>query len=93
MDDDDLLDKRDRLADRLPDSMEEKNKQGRMKYGDSWVESHPDHPLRRMEEEFMEFRQAVEHYNDEEMAVEELADIVNYGLMFLVLHGEYWGDE
>lgn len=82
---DDPHDHRLVLADLLRKAMEDKHEQGREKYGDSWTDAHPDYHLRRMEEEFMEFRQAVEHYRDEDQAIEELADVVNYALMYVVL--------
>lgn len=58
---------------------------GRRKYGDSWVDASPEYLLRRMEEEFYEFRQAVEHDKDKQKAMEELADIVNFGIMYAVV--------
>lgn len=80
-----LAELRDELAERLPEVMEEKHQYGRDKYGDSWTEAHPDYPLRRSEEEGMENRQAVEHYRSREKALEELADYVNYRLMYIAL--------
>lgn len=62
---------------------------GKQKYGDSWLDSEPYYHLDRMEEEFYEFRQAVLHDRDPEAAIEELADVVNYGLMFAILTGLY----
>jgi len=63
-----------------------KFRDSRAKYGDSWTNAEPEYLLRRMEEEFYEFRQAVEHDRDEVEALEEVADIVNFGLMFLSQH-------
>lgn len=57
---------------------------GREKYGDAWLDEDPEYLLRRMEEEFMEFRQAVEHDKDVDAAIEEMGDIENFGLMYLV---------
>jgi NTP pyrophosphatase (non-canonical NTP hydrolase) len=57
---------------------------GREKYGDSWQHRDPEYLIRRMEEEFYEFRQAAEHDRSETAALEELADMVNFGLMFLI---------
>lgn len=54
------------------------------KYGDSWQEVEPKYLLRRMEEEFYEFRQEVEHNGTVEGAIEELADLNNFALMFLI---------
>jgi len=51
-------------------------------YGDSWVETEPDYLWRRFEEEMYEFRQAVEHKRDGEEAGEQLADALNFALMF-----------
>lgn len=65
--------------------MEAKHKHGRQKYGDSWTGADPDYPLRRSEEEDLENRQAVEHDRDREKALEELADYVNYRLMYIAL--------
>jgi len=63
----------------------DKMQKGRRKYGTSWHSADPDYLLRRMEEEFYEFRQAVEHDRDKEEALEELADMVNFGLMYAVV--------
>ena len=52
-------------------------------YGDSWRGASPEYLYWRFEEEFYEFRQAVESGADRDEAIEELADIVNFGLMFL----------
>lgn len=65
-----------------------KFEEGRKKYGDSWTDAEPEYLIRRMEEEFYEFRQAVEHDRDEDGALEEVADMVNFGLMFLAQHRE-----
>lgn len=81
-------DRIERYQNNVDHLMSEKWDQGRVKYGDTWVDSHPDYHIRRMEEEFYEFRQAVEHDRHEGAALEELADIVNYGLMFLALHAD-----
>lgn len=68
-----------------------KFEEGRKKYGDSWTDAEPEYLIRRMEEEFYEFRQAVEHDRDEDGALEEVADMVNFGLMFLAQHREMAG--
>lgn len=73
----------DAYSDVLPKMMKAKMEAGRQKYGDSWVECGPKYMIRRMEEEFYEFRQAVEHDRDDAGAIKELADVVNFGLMFL----------
>lgn len=64
----------------------QKFKRGQVKYGNQWMDADPEYLIRRMEEEFYEFRQAVEHDRDEEGSLEELADIVNFGAMFLAQH-------
>lgn len=69
----------------LPEAIEEKMAVGERRWGASWEDSHPDYMIRRMEEEFYEFRQQLEHKNGEIAAVEEMADMVNYGLMALAL--------
>lgn len=74
------------LINKIPDRARAKFNSARERYGDSWVNlDDPTYLLRRMEEEFYEFRQAVEHYEDPEMAFEELADIINFALMYIVL--------
>lgn len=70
-------------SEQLPEAMDEKMRVGRQRHGDSWLDIEPQYAFRRMEEEFYEFRQAVEHDRDEMGAIEELADMVNFGLMFL----------
>lgn len=55
--------------------------------GNYWKHEEPEYHLRRMEEEFYEFRQAVEHYNSPEDALEELADILNFALFYLRTSG------
>lgn len=57
----------------------------RERYGDSWAWAHePEYYLRRAQEEFMEFRQAVEHDRDKQQAISELADVLNYSTMYLL---------
>lgn len=71
--------------DRVHDWMLRKFEKGRKKYGDSWKDVEPEYMWRRMQEEMMEFRQAVEHDKDAKQAIKELADIVNFGIMFMLL--------
>lgn len=68
----------------LDEKSEEKFHKGKEKYGDAWLDVEPEYLCRRMEEELYEFRQAVEHYRDDEEAIEELADMMNFGLMYLI---------
>ena len=77
------------IQDELPQMVESKWQQGQEKYGDAWLDADPWYCLDRMEEEFYEYRQAVVHHQDSEAALAELADLVNYGLMFAVLTGLY----
>lgn len=74
----------ERYMGRLPEEMERKFERGREKYGDAWLEADPVYLRERMEEEMYEFRQSVEHYQDADEAVIEMADFVNFGLMYLV---------
>lgn len=75
--------------DELPTEMREKMSIGEHKYGNSWIHGEPDYFYRRMEEELYEFRQAVEHDQDYDKAIEELADIVNFALMYLSTSESY----
>lgn len=69
----------------LPSEMKQKKVQSAEKYGNSWTHQHePEYYLRRAEEEFYEFRQAVEHDRDLEAAMEELADVCNFALMYAI---------
>lgn len=54
------------------------------KYGDSWQNCEPEYLYKRMEEEFYEFRQAVEHDQDKMKALQELADLNNFAIMYLI---------
>ena len=67
-------------------SAHEKWERGKGDYGDAWKDCDPEYMIRRMEEELYEFRQAVEHNRDEQEALEEIGDIINFGLMFLALN-------
>ena len=73
-------------------SADVKYDKGKREYGDSWLDADPWYCLDRMEEEFFEFRQAVIHHQDPDSAIEEMADMLNYGLMFAVLTGLYGTD-
>lgn len=73
------------IQDQVHDWMLRKFEKGQKKYGETWKDVDPDYMWRRMEEEMMEFRQAVEHDRDFKQAIKELADMVNFGIFFVVL--------
>lgn len=73
-----------RHRDSVVDASVEKMLSGQEKYGDAWLDVEPEYLLRRMEEEYYEFRQAVEHDQDVEAAIGEMADVLNFGLMYLI---------
>lgn len=74
----------DAMWELFAEAADEKYEGGVEKYGYAWHDADPEYLCRRMEEEFYEFRQAVEHYQDPEAAAEELGDFVNFALMYLI---------
>lgn len=65
---------------------------GKEKYGDSWEDTNPEYLWRRFEEERLEFRQEVEHYQCAEDAIGEMGDFMNFAVMYLtrVIFEEYY---
>lgn len=73
------------LKSRLPQAMETKMKKGRERWGDEWVDGEAWYMYDRTEEERMEWRQEVFHYNRMYEALKELADFNNYAIMCMAL--------
>lgn len=80
-------------SEELPELIEKKRTLGYQKYSDMWTDASSYYLYRRMQEELYEFRQAVEHDQDKDEAMKELADVVNFGLMFLVVEQQYFEEK